>query len=152
MRLNLYHSIFLLCLLGFVACKKKDEVIQPVIEAVEIITPQVLINGIPVIFPESKGEVEEQLVMIPAQDILTKLGFTCTLEKLVKLKLIGAKFAEIPFLHRYDQKQSDSKMVSSVTTLGYLVMTILYHWPWGGWRSSISKKHLSWRKSNDLIN
>ena len=21
-------------------------------------------------------------------------------------------------------------MVSSVTTLGYLVMTILYHWPW----------------------
>ena len=53
-------------------------------------------------------------------------------EKLVKLKLIGAKFGEIPFLHRYDQKQSDSKMVSSVTTFGYLVMTILYHWPKGG--------------------
>ena len=26
---------------------------------------------------------------------------------------------------RYDQKQSDSKMVSSITTLGYLVMTLL---------------------------
>ena len=80
---------------------------------------------------------------------LKGLGFTCTLEKLVKLKLIGAKFGEIPFLHRYDQKQSDSKMVSSVTTLGYLVMTILYHWPWGGWRSSIAKQHTSWKTSND---
>ena len=81
---------------------------------------------------------------------LKGLGFTCTLEKLVKLKLIGAKFGEIPFLHRYDQKQSDSKMVSSITTLGYMVMTLLYHWPWGGWRSAIGKKHLSWRKSNDI--
>lgn len=66
---------------------------------------------------------------------LKGLGFTCTLEKLIKLKLIGANFGEIPFLHRYDQKKSDSKMVSSVTTLGYLVMTILYHWPWSGWKS-----------------
>jgi dolichol-phosphate mannosyltransferase len=70
---------------------------------------------------------------------LKGLGFTCTLEKLVKLKLIGAKFGEIPFLHRYDQKQSDSKMVSSVTTLGYIVMTLLYHWPWGGWRSAYKR-------------
>jgi dolichol-phosphate mannosyltransferase len=81
---------------------------------------------------------------------LKGLGFTCTLEKLVKLKLIGAKFGEIPFLHRYDQKQSDSKMVSSVTTLGYLVMTILYYWPWGGWRTSIRKNHTNWRLSNDI--
>ena len=71
---------------------------------------------------------------------LKGLGFTCTLEKLVKFKLIGAKFAEIPFMHRYDQKQSSSKMVSSVTTLGYLVMTMLYHWPWGGWRTSYGKR------------
>ncbi len=81
---------------------------------------------------------------------LKGLGFTCTLEKLVKLKLIGASFAEVPFLHRYDQKKSDSKMVSSVTTLGYLVMTILYHWPWGGWRSAIRKNHDSWKISNDM--
>ncbi len=67
---------------------------------------------------------------------LKGLGFTCTLEKLVKLNLIGAKVAEVPFLHRYDQKRSKSKMVSSVTTLGYLVMVLLYHWPWGGWRST----------------
>ncbi len=71
---------------------------------------------------------------------LKGLGFTCTLEKLVKLKLLGASFGEIPFVLRYDQKQSDSKMVSSVTTLGYMVMTILYHWPWGGWRAAVRKR------------
>jgi len=80
---------------------------------------------------------------------LKGLGFTCTLEKVVKLKLIGARFGEIPFMLRYDQKQSDSKMVSSITTLGYIVMTILYHWPWGGWRSSMKKKHSEWGASND---
>lgn len=80
---------------------------------------------------------------------LKGLGFTCTLEKLVKLKLIGAKFGEVPFLLRYDQKQSASKMVSSITTLGYLVMTLLYHWPWGGWRTAIRNKHGDWRVAND---
>lgn len=80
---------------------------------------------------------------------LKGLGFTCTLEKLVKLKLINSRFGEVPFLLRYDQKQSASKMVSSVTTLGYLVMTLLYHWPWGGWRTSIKNKHMDFSASND---
>lgn len=80
---------------------------------------------------------------------LKGLGFTCTLEKLVKLKLISARFGEVPFMLRYDQKQSMSKMVSSVTTLGYLAMTVLYHWPWGGWRTSVRKKHGNWSISND---
>lgn len=65
---------------------------------------------------------------------LKGLGFTCTLEKLIKLNMIGARFSEVPFELRYDRKQGPSKMVSSITTLGYLVMTLLYHWPWGGWR------------------
>ncbi|HZZ80534.1 MAG TPA: glycosyltransferase family 2 protein [Gemmataceae bacterium] len=64
---------------------------------------------------------------------LKGMGFTCTLEKLVKLKLLGARFAEVPFTLRYDQKQSSSKMISSITTLGYLVMVICYYWPWNGW-------------------
>jgi dolichol-phosphate mannosyltransferase len=67
---------------------------------------------------------------------LKGLGFTCTLEKLIKLKLLGARFAEVPFVLRYDRKQSASKMVGSVTTLGYMVMILLYYWPWGGWRAS----------------
>jgi len=80
---------------------------------------------------------------------LKGLGFTCTLEKLVKLKLINARFGEVPFMLRYDQKQSASKMVSSITTLGYIIMTLLYHWPWGGWRRSVRKKHVNWNISND---
>jgi dolichol-phosphate mannosyltransferase len=80
---------------------------------------------------------------------LKGLGFTCTLEKLVKLKLLGATFGEVPFLLRYDQKQSDSKMISSVTTLGYLVMTLLYYWPWGGWRTAIRRRHRNWAVAND---
>lgn len=80
---------------------------------------------------------------------LKGLGFTCTLEKLVKLKLINARFGEVPFVLRYDQKQGVSKMVGSVTTLGYIVMTLLYHWPWGGWRTSIKKRHADWSISND---
>ncbi|NER94646.1 MAG: glycosyltransferase family 2 protein [Symploca sp. SIO1B1] len=71
---------------------------------------------------------------------LKGLGFTGTLEKLVKLKILGAKFAEVPFVLRYDQKQSDSKMISSITTLGYIVMTITYHWPWSGWRTGYKKQ------------
>ena len=65
---------------------------------------------------------------------LKGLGFTGTLEKVVKLKLLGAKFGEIPFVLKYDQKQSPSKMVSSITTLGYFVLALLYWWPFGGWR------------------
>lgn len=73
---------------------------------------------------------------------LKGLGFTCTLEKIVKFKMIGARFGEVPFHLRYDQKVSESKMVSSITTLGYLVMTLLYHWPFGGWKSSYRKRYL----------
>ena len=80
---------------------------------------------------------------------LKGLGFTCTLEKLVKLKLIGATFGEVPFTLRYDQKQSDSKMASSITTLGYLIMTLLYHWPWGGWRTAVRQGQQDWSISND---
>jgi len=65
---------------------------------------------------------------------LKGLGFTSTLEMLVKLNLMGCRFAEVPFVLRYDKKSSPSKMVSSITTLGYITMAILYHWPWGGWR------------------
>ncbi|WP_022851592.1 glycosyltransferase [Limisalsivibrio acetivorans] len=72
---------------------------------------------------------------------LKGLGFTSTLEIIVKLKLMGCSFAEVPFVLRYDQKASPSKMISSITTLGYFSMAILYHWPFGGWRPFY--KHLA---------
>lgn len=76
---------------------------------------------------------------------LKGLGFTGTLEKLIKLDLLGARITEVPFVLRYDQKRSRSQMILSRTTLGYLIMTILYHWPWGGWRQA-----MKWyRKSSD---
>ena len=65
---------------------------------------------------------------------LRGLGFTTTLETIVKLHILGCKFAEVPFVLRYDMKESDSKMVSSITTMGYFTMAILYHWPFGGWK------------------
>jgi dolichol-phosphate mannosyltransferase len=66
---------------------------------------------------------------------LKGMGFTCTLEKIVKLKLIGARFAESPFVLKYNQKLSHSKMMGSITTFGYFVLVVLFYWPWGGWRS-----------------
>ncbi len=66
---------------------------------------------------------------------LRGLGFTSTLEMIVKLNLLGGRFAEVPFVLRYDLKTGPSKMVSSITALGYFVMAVLYHWPWGGWAS-----------------
>jgi dolichol-phosphate mannosyltransferase len=61
--------------------------------------------------------------------------------------MIGATFGEVPFMLRYDQKVSDSKMVSSVTTLGYLVMTVLYHWPFRGWRVGYKAKYKKFNKA-----
>lgn len=62
---------------------------------------------------------------------LKGLGFTCTLEKIVKLRLLGAKMAEVPFVLRYDQKSGQSKLISSITTLGYLLLALKYIYPWG---------------------
>ncbi len=78
---------------------------------------------------------------------LKGLGFTSTLETIVKLKLLGCRFAEVPFVLRYDQKASSSKMVGSVTTLGYLTMALLYHWPFGGWRSQYKYLARTYRQS-----
>jgi dolichol-phosphate mannosyltransferase len=80
---------------------------------------------------------------------LRGLGFTSTLEMLVKLHILGCRFAEVPFVLRYDQKRSPSKMVSSITTLGYLMMTLLYYWPFGGWRRSYRGLRALYRESPD---
>ncbi|MBI2091411.1 MAG: glycosyltransferase family 2 protein, partial [Deltaproteobacteria bacterium] len=60
---------------------------------------------------------------------LKGLGFTCTLEKIVKLRLLGALMGEVPFILRYDQKVDKSKMISSITTVGYLMLAILNIYP-----------------------
>lgn len=70
---------------------------------------------------------------------LKGLGFTCTLEKIVKLKMLNARITEVPFVLEYDKKLSESKMVGSITALGYFTMVVLYYWPWGGWRQRYRK-------------
>lgn len=80
---------------------------------------------------------------------LRGLGFTSTLEIIVKLNVLGCRFAEVPFMLRYDQKQGPSKMVSSLTTLGYLLMAFLYHWPFGGWRSQYRGLAALYRRDPD---
>ncbi|MFC2056723.1 glycosyltransferase family 2 protein [Chloroflexota bacterium] len=72
---------------------------------------------------------------------LRGLGFTCTLEKLIKFRMMKAKISEIPFILRYDLKESDSKMITSITTLGYLALIAKHIYPWGnttrGWLKQI---------------
>lgn len=74
---------------------------------------------------------------------LKGLGFTSTIEKLVKLRMFGAKMAEVPFRLRYDQKIGESKMVVSVTTLGYVILIVKNIYPWGAgkrdWKKKIKK-------------
>jgi dolichol-phosphate mannosyltransferase len=57
---------------------------------------------------------------------LKGMGFTSTVEKLVKCKMLGARVAEVPFVLRYDRKMSTSKVVTSITTLGYLMLVLKY--------------------------
>jgi len=71
---------------------------------------------------------------------LRGLGFCCTVEKLLKLSLIGARIVEVPFILRYDLKQGSSKMIFNVTSFGYAVMVILYHWPRRGWKSAACRR------------
>jgi dolichol-phosphate mannosyltransferase len=86
-------------------------------------------------FRAYRARVVQDAVSVFGNDFvqLRGLGFTSTLEMVVKLHLLGCRCAEVPFVLRYDQKESTSKMVSSITALGYLIMGVLYHWPFSGW-------------------
>lgn len=75
---------------------------------------------------------------------LKGMGFTGTVEKLIKAKMMGAAVAEVPFVLRYDMKLGHSKMVSSITTLGYLALIAKYVVPWGPigqeWQRKIAER------------
>jgi dolichol-phosphate mannosyltransferase len=62
---------------------------------------------------------------------LKGMGFTGTVEKIIKCKMMGARVAEVPFVLRYDQKMSTSKVVTSITTLGYFALIAKYCRFWG---------------------
>lgn len=62
---------------------------------------------------------------------LKGMGFTGTVEKLVKARMMGARVTEHGFVLRYDQKPGPSKVVTSLTTLGYLMVIAKYIVYWG---------------------
>lgn len=62
---------------------------------------------------------------------LKGMGFTGTVETIIKCRMMQARVAEVPFVLRYDQKVSPSKVVTSITTLGYLVLIAKYIVFWG---------------------
>ena len=72
------------------------------------------------------------------------MGFTGTVEKIIKLKMMRARVTEIGFVLRYDRKPSDSKVATSITTLGYFVLIAKYIYPWGDegklWQKRVAER------------
>lgn len=62
---------------------------------------------------------------------LKGMGFTGTVEKIIKCKMMGARVAEVPFVLRYDRKRGPSKVVTNITTLGYFMLIAKYCVAWG---------------------
>lgn len=59
---------------------------------------------------------------------LRKWGFVTTVEILIKLRMIGCKMAEVPFVLRYDRKISISRNSTIKSTMGYMLLVIRYSW------------------------
>lgn len=72
------------------------------------------------------------------------LGFSCTLEKVVKLDLLGVRFGEVAHFLHYDRKKSASKMASMPTTWGYLLLAMKYS-KWFGARRGYWKRRIAER-------
>jgi hypothetical protein len=58
--------------------------------------------------------------------------------------MMGGRIAEIPFVLRYDQKLSSSKVVTSITTLGCFVLMIKHSRYWAAegqrWKQAIKER------------
>jgi dolichol-phosphate mannosyltransferase len=98
-----------------------------------------------------RAEIIQAAMRIFGNDFieLKGLGFTCTVEKLIKLRQLGARMAEVPFVLRYDLKESTSKMLSSITTLGYLMLALKNIYPWGAIakrRRALAKEYIRERQ------
>lgn len=59
---------------------------------------------------------------------LPHLGFVVSAEILVKLRMLGSRMTEVPFVLRYDQKPGNSKNKTMKTILGHFTLVALY---WG---------------------
>lgn len=84
-------------------------------------------------FRAYRYEVLQTALSIYGNDFieLKGLGFTGTVEKLIKLGRLGYQVKEIPLRLNYERKLSESKMSARVTALGYLVLAFKQIYPWG---------------------
>lgn len=57
-----------------------------------------------------RASTVQRLIMQYGDNLVEESGFVCMLEVLLKLRAIGAKAAEIPYVLRYDLKEGVSKM------------------------------------------
>ena len=61
-------------------------------------------------FRAYRASTVQRLIMQYGDNLVEESGFVCMLEVLLKLRAIGAKAAEIPYVLRYDLKAGVSKM------------------------------------------
>jgi dolichol-phosphate mannosyltransferase len=59
------------------------------------------------------------------EQLITEAGFTCMLELILKLRTLGARFAEVPLVLRYDKKETPSKMRVARTIARSLKMFVI---------------------------
>lgn len=75
---------------------------------------------------------------------LKGMGFTGTVEKLIKCRQLGARITQTGYVLRYDKKLSMSKVVTSLTTIGYLTLIAKYIVPWGDlgreWKRRVAER------------
>jgi len=76
---------------------------------------------------------------------LKGMGFTGTVEKMIKARLMRARVGEVPFTLRYDLKPGISKVATNITTLGYFVLIAKYIVYWGDigkeWKRRIGERY-----------
>ena len=99
-------------------------------------------------FRAYRAEVIQKALEIYGNEFISVkgVGFTCTIEKLLRLREMGARFREVPFVLHYDLKPSQSKMLSSLTTIGYLVIILKYIYPWGKFAKEWRRQGHQWRR------
>lgn len=77
---------------------------------------------------------------------LKGMGFTGTVEKMIKARLMRARVGEVPFTLRYDLKPGLSKVATNITTLGYFVLIAKYIVYWGDigqeWKRKIGERYV----------
>lgn len=99
-------------------------------------------------FRAYRAEVIQKALEIYRNEFISLkgVGFTCTIEKLLRLREMGARFTAVPFVLRYDQKAGGSKMAPFLTTIGYFLLAAKVLYPWNPAAKEWRRKGREWRE------